>query len=43
MATIIEQACKGRIIPEMEAVAQKEQVEATYVRDMIGGENYYPP
>jgi len=35
MTTIIEQACKGRITPEMEAVAQKEQVEATYVRDMI--------
>ncbi len=35
MATIIEQACTGRITPEMEAVAQKEQVEAAYVRDMI--------
>jgi phosphomethylpyrimidine synthase len=35
MTAIIEQACKGRITPEMEAVAQKEQVEATYVRDMI--------
>jgi len=35
MTTIIEQACKGRITPEMEAVAQKEQVDPTYVRDMI--------
>ena len=35
MATIIEQACKGRITPEMEVVAQKEQVEAAYVREMI--------
>ena len=35
MATIIEQACEGRITPEMEAVAQREQVEAAYVRDMI--------
>jgi len=35
MATIIEEARKGKITPEMEEVAQKEKVEVEYVREMI--------
>jgi len=35
MASIIEEACKGKITPEIEKVAQKEKVEVEYVREMI--------
>jgi len=35
MASIIEEACKGKTTPEMEEVAQKEKVEVEYVREMI--------
>ena len=35
MTTIIEEACKGHITPEMEEVAKIENLEAEYIRKMI--------
>ena len=35
MSGMIEQACNGVITSEMEEVAQHENIEAEYVRDMI--------
>ena len=35
MISIIEQALKGTITPDMEEVALKEKCEAGYVREMI--------
>jgi phosphomethylpyrimidine synthase len=35
MATIIEEACNGKITPEIEEVAKNEKVGVEYVREMI--------
>jgi phosphomethylpyrimidine synthase len=35
MATIIEEACKGNITPEMEEIAKNENLKAEYIREMI--------
>jgi len=35
MASIIEEACRRKITPEMEKVAQNENLEVEYVREMI--------
>ena len=35
MTTIIEEACKGNITPEMEEIAKNENLEAEYIREMI--------